>query len=106
MCTAELCYALHPCATDWNKHLQGAGDSNLCSAQLSHAHRTVFSPLTTALLCTLSWFDKDENSSGQLGSALSTDAAVIRGAVGDVFGVVVQNLACMAAGGRTGTTRP
>lgn len=44
------------------------------------------------------WFDKDENSSGKLASSLSTDAAVIRGAVGDVFGMVVQNLACMAAG--------
>jgi hypothetical protein len=44
------------------------------------------------------WFDRDENNSGQLGSSLSTDAAVIRGAVGDVFGVTFQNLACMAAG--------
>lgn len=57
--------------------------------------------LVTSHLCLTSvcrWFDKDENSSGQLGSTLATDAAVIRGAVGDVFGVVVQNLACMAAG--------
>ncbi len=48
--------------------------------------------------CLHRWFDRDENSSGQLGSSLSTDAAVIRGAVGDVFGVTFQNLACMAAG--------
>ena len=45
------------------------------------------------LLCR--WFDLDENSSGKLGSTLSTDAAVLRGAVGDVFGVVCQNLALM-----------
>jgi ATP-binding cassette subfamily B (MDR/TAP) protein 1 len=44
----------------------------------------------------LRWFDA--NSSGQLSATLATDAAVIRGAVGDVFGVVVQNLATMAAG--------
>lgn len=42
------------------------------------------------------WFDLDENSSGKLGGALAEDAAVIRGAVGDVFGVVAQNLSVMA----------
>ena len=51
-----------------------------------------------ALLLPHRWFDDDKNSSGRLGSSLSTDAASIRGAVGDVFGMVVQNLACMVAG--------
>jgi hypothetical protein len=38
----------------------------------------------------------DENSSGKLAGALAQDAAVLRGAVGDTFGVVAQNLSVMA----------
>lgn len=34
----------------------------------------------------IGWFDRDENSSGRLATLLSTDAAYVRGAVGDVFG--------------------
>ncbi|GBF96721.1 ABC transporter B family-like [Raphidocelis subcapitata] len=44
------------------------------------------------------WFDRQENSSGRLATLLSTDAAYIRGAVGDVFGAVIQNGAVLAAG--------
>ncbi|KAF8060513.1 ABCB6 [Scenedesmus sp. PABB004] len=44
----------------------------------------------------IGWYDLDENASGRLGSALATDAAVLRGAVGDVFGVVSQNVSLMA----------
>jgi ATP-binding cassette subfamily B (MDR/TAP) protein 1 len=48
--------------------------------------------------CFHRWFDSDDNSSGKLASILATDAAYIRGAVGDIFGVVCQNLAVMAVG--------
>jgi hypothetical protein len=44
------------------------------------------------------FFDMDENSSGKLAGALAQDAAVLRGAVGDTFGVVAQNLSVMAGG--------
>eukprot|EP00879_Flechtneria_rotunda_P003779 GHRR01004019.1.p1 GENE.GHRR01004019.1~~GHRR01004019.1.p1 ORF type:complete len:1293 (+),score=472.26 GHRR01004019.1:779-4657(+) len=46
----------------------------------------------------IGWFDMEENSSGKLASALSSDATVLRGAVGDVFGVIIQNIAVMSAG--------
>lgn len=45
-----------------------------------------------------SWFDAEEHSSGKLSSHLATDASVLRGAVGDVIGVVLQNLSTMAVG--------
>lgn len=46
----------------------------------------------------IGFFDMDENSSGKLAGALAQDAAVLRGAVGDTFGVVTQNLSVMAVG--------
>ncbi|KIY96634.1 ATP-binding cassette, subfamily B(MDR/TAP), member 1 [Monoraphidium neglectum] len=46
----------------------------------------------------IGWFDHDENSSGRLSTLLSTDAAYIRGAVGDVFGATIQNLAVLTVG--------
>mmetsp|Transcript_10713 Transcript_10713/g.25404 ORF Transcript_10713/g.25404 Transcript_10713/m.25404 type:complete len:1267 (+) Transcript_10713:289-4089(+) len=44
------------------------------------------------------WFDRDENNSGALTSMLGTDAAHIRGAVGDTFGIIAQNLFTLGAG--------
>lgn len=46
----------------------------------------------------MGWFDKDENTSGSLTARLSSDAPTVRGATGDVLGIVVQNLATLAAG--------
>eukprot|EP00775_Hariotina_reticulata_P008041 gene8041-8236_t len=46
----------------------------------------------------IGWFDMEENSSGKLATHLSSDASVLRGAVGDVFGIVMQNLATMSVG--------
>jgi ATP-binding cassette, subfamily B (MDR/TAP), member 1 len=40
----------------------------------------------------VSWFDLDENTSGALTSRLSSDAPIVRGAVSDVMGLVVQNV--------------
>lgn len=64
-----------------------------CKVSRTSSHK-VLTKVSGVLL--YRWFDLDENSSGRLGSTLSTDAAVLRGAVGDVFGVVCQNLALMA----------
>jgi ATP-binding cassette subfamily B (MDR/TAP) protein 1 len=36
------------------------------------------------------WYDRDENNSGALTGALGTDAAYVRGAVGDTFGLLAQ----------------
>uniref|UniRef100_A0A061SI39 ATP-binding cassette, subfamily B (MDR/TAP), member 1 n=1 Tax=Tetraselmis sp. GSL018 TaxID=582737 RepID=A0A061SI39_9CHLO len=44
------------------------------------------------------WFDREENNSGAMTSMLGTDAAHIRGAVGDTFGIMFQNLFTFAAG--------
>lgn len=44
------------------------------------------------------WFDRDENSSGVLTSKLATEAAHIRGAVGDTIGLMLQNMLCLAFG--------
>ncbi|KAM5568503.1 hypothetical protein ABKV19_016190 [Rosa sericea] len=46
----------------------------------------------------VSWFDEAENSSGAIGARLSTDAASLRGLVGDALGLVVQNTATAIAG--------
>lgn len=54
--------------------------------------------MLSRLLAACSFFDMDENSSGKLAGALAQDAAVLRGAVGDTFGVVTQNLSVMAGG--------
>ncbi|KAI4369477.1 hypothetical protein MLD38_017915 [Melastoma candidum] len=40
----------------------------------------------------IEWFDKAENSSGAIGARLSSDAAALRGLVGDALGLLVENL--------------
>ncbi|KAJ6795680.1 ABC transporter B family member 11-like isoform X2 [Iris pallida] len=44
------------------------------------------------------WFDEQENSSGAIGARLSSDAATIRGVVGDALALLVQNVGTMVAG--------
>jgi ATP-binding cassette subfamily B (MDR/TAP) protein 1 len=39
----------------------------------------------------ISWFDKDENSSGQVSARLSADATTVKGAIGDRISLMVQN---------------
>ncbi|CAI5996599.1 unnamed protein product [Closterium sp. NIES-65] len=46
----------------------------------------------------IGWFDMDENSSGAIGARLSTDAAQVRGMVGDQMALMVQNLATVILG--------
>lgn len=46
----------------------------------------------------IAWFDHPERSSGALSSVLSTDASHVRGAVGDVVGLMLQNLVTLATG--------
>ncbi|XP_074317748.1 ABC transporter B family member 11-like [Silene latifolia] len=46
----------------------------------------------------IGWFDEPENSSGIIGARLSTDAANVRGLVGDTLGLLVQNIATTIAG--------
>ncbi|KAH9613320.1 hypothetical protein KSS87_021170, partial [Heliosperma pusillum] len=46
----------------------------------------------------IGWFDEPENSSGAIGARLSTDAANVRGLVGDTLGLLVQNIATTIAG--------
>lgn len=41
----------------------------------------------------ISWFDKDEHSSGSLGARLAVDAASIRALVGDALGLLIQDIA-------------
>lgn len=47
----------------------------------------------------ISWFDKDENSSGQVSARLSADATTVRGAIGDRISLVVQNSSLLIATG-------
>jgi ATP-binding cassette subfamily B (MDR/TAP) protein 1 len=44
------------------------------------------------------FFDRDENTSGAIVSRLSTDSADVRGATGDVLGLVIQNIVTLIAG--------
>ncbi|XP_016647152.1 PREDICTED: ABC transporter B family member 4-like [Prunus mume] len=46
----------------------------------------------------VSWFDDPENSSGAIGARLSSDAASLRGLVGDALGLLVENSATAIAG--------
>ncbi|KAM5568512.1 hypothetical protein ABKV19_016195 [Rosa sericea] len=46
----------------------------------------------------IGWFDESDHSSGAIGARLSTDAASIRGLVGDALGLLVQNIATAVAG--------
>eukprot|EP00891_Asterochloris_glomerata_P003655 jgi/Astpho2/3655/e_gw1.00059.3.1_t len=45
----------------------------------------------------VSWFDREENSSGAVAGRLATDTVHIRGAVGDALGLIVQNLVTIIA---------
>ncbi|CAI0381930.1 unnamed protein product [Linum tenue] len=45
----------------------------------------------------ISWFDDPANSSGAVGSRLSTDAAAVRSLVGDALGLLVQNASTIVA---------
>lgn len=44
------------------------------------------------------FFDNSKNSSGAIGARLSTDAAAVKGLVGDSLGLVVQNFSTLVAG--------
>ncbi|KAL0542708.1 hypothetical protein IC582_017782 [Cucumis melo] len=46
----------------------------------------------------ISYFDDPANTSGAIGARLSTDAATVRGLVGDALALVVQNIATITAG--------
>ncbi|GJP32662.1 hypothetical protein CLOM_g17269 [Closterium sp. NIES-68] len=46
----------------------------------------------------MAWFDRDENSSGAIGSRLSSDATHVHSIVGDRLSLVVQNAATLIAG--------
>ncbi|XP_040374774.1 ABC transporter B family member 11 isoform X1 [Rosa chinensis] len=46
----------------------------------------------------VSWFDEAEHSSGAIGARLSTDAASLRGLVGDALGLLIQNTATAITG--------
>ncbi|KAM3337483.1 hypothetical protein P3S68_031808 [Capsicum galapagoense] len=46
----------------------------------------------------ISWFDREENSIGAVGSRLSTDAASVRGIVGESLALLVQNISTAIAG--------
>ncbi|KAK8944676.1 ABC transporter B family member 11 [Platanthera zijinensis] len=46
----------------------------------------------------MAWFDDSENSSGEIGARLSTDAAKVRTLVGDKLGLIVQNTASLIVG--------
>ncbi|XP_065863986.1 ABC transporter B family member 4-like isoform X2 [Euphorbia lathyris] len=46
----------------------------------------------------VSWFDEAEHSSGAIGAKLSRDAASVRGLVGDVLGLLIQNVATIVVG--------
>ncbi|KAK9062090.1 hypothetical protein SSX86_019275 [Deinandra increscens subsp. villosa] len=46
----------------------------------------------------ISWFDKTQNSSGIIAAKLSTDAASVRGLVGDNLSLLVQNSATALSG--------
>lgn len=45
----------------------------------------------------ISWFDKDENSSGQISARLSADATTVKGAIGDRISLMVQNFSLLVA---------
>ncbi|CAA2957191.1 ABC transporter B family member 9-like [Olea europaea var. sylvestris] len=46
----------------------------------------------------INWFDDPVNSSGAVGSRLSSDASTIRSLVGDALALIVQNLSTVIAG--------
>nr|DAD38460.1 TPA_asm: hypothetical protein HUJ06_009101 [Nelumbo nucifera] len=46
----------------------------------------------------ISWFDDPEHTSGTIGARLSSDAAMVRGLVGDTLALLMQNTATAIAG--------
>ena len=55
------------------------------------------STLSSAHLQEIAWFDQPENSSGTIAGRLATDTLHIRGAVGDVLGLISQNIVTVLA---------
>ena len=53
----------------------------------------------------MAWFDVDEHASGAVAGRLATDAAYLRGAVGDQVAVIAQNLVTCIAGFTLGAHR-
>jgi ATP-binding cassette subfamily B (MDR/TAP) protein 1 len=46
----------------------------------------------------VAWFDEEENSSGSIGTRLSTDAAAVKSMVADTLSLVVQNIGTIICG--------
>ena len=57
----------------------------------------LISTLSPAHLQDIAWFDQPENSSGTIAGRLATDTLHIRGAVGDVLGLISQNIVTVLA---------
>lgn len=68
----------------------------LVGSNLATRVRTMF--FQAVLRQEIGWFDLDSNTSGALTSRLSSDAPAVRGAVADVLGVSVQNIATLVFG--------
>ena len=68
----------------------------LVGSNLATRVRTMF--FQAVLKQEIGWFDLDSNTSGALTSRLSSDAPAVRGAVADVLGVSVQNIATLVFG--------
>ncbi|XP_024374420.1 ABC transporter B family member 11 [Physcomitrium patens] len=46
----------------------------------------------------VAWFDEDDNSSGSIGTRLSTDAAAVRSMIADTLSLIVQNIGTIVCG--------
>lgn len=62
------------------------------------AHRIRLLLFRSILHQEVGWFDKDGNTSGAIVSRLANDAAAVRGATGDVLGMVIQNVVTLVCG--------
>lgn len=58
----------------------------------SACHLTSLHPACSVATPQVGWFDAEENSSGRLTSGLASDATHVRGAVGDVAGLMLQSM--------------
>jgi ATP-binding cassette subfamily B (MDR/TAP) protein 1 len=61
------------------------------------ARRVRVMMLKAVLRQNVGWFDAKENSSGAIIGRLSADTVAVRGAVGDQFGLLIQNLVTITA---------
>lgn len=68
----------------------------LVGANLSERVMRLF--FHAVLYMEVAWFDQDANTSGALTARLAADAPVVRGAVGDAMGIVVQNVVTLLTG--------